>query len=69
LLAALAILSAQQLATLRSWGVVKLLQLAMPGEETLDGNTSCAVWACCYMFASCCVFQAQQFGSLMGKLR
>ncbi|WIA22391.1 hypothetical protein OEZ85_004698 [Tetradesmus obliquus] len=36
-LAALAVLSAQQLAAVRGWGVVKLLELAMPGlADVLD---------------------------------
>jgi hypothetical protein len=32
-LAALAVLTAEQLAHVRSWGLVQLLELAMPGER------------------------------------
>jgi hypothetical protein len=48
-LAALAIFSAQQLASLRSWGLVKLLELAMPGAHS--------VWICVRKMSIVCRFQ------------
>jgi homoserine kinase len=37
--AALAVLTAQQLACVRSWGAVKILELAMPGEKHMQNST------------------------------